>query len=173
VAGTEEVPFEKSYAIDKFLIREARLLDEEKYQEWLALLTEDVRYRMPIPRNTQRNNRPGTSTLHDGAIYDEDFASLKQRVAREETGLVWLNDPPTRHVRLISNIETEATETPGVYKVRSKFTLLRNRRERDAVSHVGSREDLIRDTAEGFRIAERTIHLPERVVIDKNLNLFF
>ena len=36
-----------------FLYHEAELLDERRYEDWLALLTEDVRYWMPIRRNVK------------------------------------------------------------------------------------------------------------------------
>lgn len=167
------VPMELGYEIEQFLRYEARLLDEERYGEWLALFTEDARYRMPVPDNTHRRNRRGATTLGDMAVYDEGLADLRQRAAREETGFVWLNDPPTRHVRLITNVEVETTDNPVAFRVHSKFMLFRARRERDLVSHVGSRVDLIRRLDGVLRIAQRTVHLPERVILDKNLNMFF
>jgi ethylbenzene dioxygenase subunit beta len=167
------VPMALGYEIEQFLRFEARVLDEERYQDWLGLFTEDARYVMPVPNNTYRRNRRGATTLDDMAIYNEGLADLKQRAAREETGLVWLNDPPTRHVRLITNVEVEPTDDPATWRVYSKFMLFRARRERDLVSHVGSRVDLIRRVGEVLRIAHRTIHLPERVILDKNLNTFF
>jgi 3-phenylpropionate/cinnamic acid dioxygenase small subunit len=30
--------------VEQFLYREARLLDERRFHEWLELLTEDIRY---------------------------------------------------------------------------------------------------------------------------------
>ena len=39
--------------IEDFLYREADLLDERRYDEWLALLAEDVRYWMPMRRNVK------------------------------------------------------------------------------------------------------------------------
>ncbi len=173
-APREEVPLDIAYRVERFLALEARVLDEERYSDWLTLLTEDVRYRMPIPRNTKRKNRLGKSTLGgEGLIYDETLPTLRQRAMREETGLVWLNDPPTHHVRIITNVETFVGDQPDSYDVRSKFMLFRSRRDRDRISHVGWREDVLRETAEGLRIAARTVYLPERVITDKNLNTFF
>jgi ethylbenzene dioxygenase subunit beta len=37
--------------VEQFLYREARLLDERRFHEWLELLTEDVHYRMAGRRN--------------------------------------------------------------------------------------------------------------------------
>jgi 3-phenylpropionate/cinnamic acid dioxygenase small subunit len=37
--------------IAEFLYREAELLDERRYDDWLALLSDDIRYWMPMRRN--------------------------------------------------------------------------------------------------------------------------
>ena len=162
-----------AFAVQRFLLREARLLDEERYDDWLALLAPDIRYLMPIPQNLQRKNRPGHSTLRQGYIYDENFERLRQRAAREDTGMVWLNDPATRHIRVVTNVDSVVGSEPGTLDVRSTFMLFRSRRDHDRVSHVGWREDLLRETAGGFEIARRTVFLSDRVITDKNLNMFF
>ena len=41
------------FEIEEFLYQEAELLDERRFEEWLELLTEDVRYFMPIRRNVK------------------------------------------------------------------------------------------------------------------------
>ncbi|MDX2424691.1 MAG: 3-phenylpropionate/cinnamic acid dioxygenase subunit beta [Cycloclasticus sp.] len=169
----KDTEMETAYRIERFLTAEARTLDEERYDDWLAMLDESIIYKLPIPMNDYRRNRPGKTTLRETFIYDESFEKLKQRAAREDTGMVWLNDPPTRHIRTVTNIESFLTAEANLYEVRSKFTLLRSRRDRDRVSHTGSRIDLIKETENGFKIMSRTIYLPERLVIDKNLNMFF
>ena len=167
------VDLETHYRIEHFLRYEARVLDEEDYQAWLGLLDPQVHYLMPVPRNTYARNRPGKSTLSDMAIYDECYDDLKQRARREETGLVWLNDPPTRHLRLVTNVEAYVGDQADRYHVYSKFILYRSRRERDIVYHFGRREDELVEVDGGFRLLSRVIHLPERVILDKNLNMFF
>ena len=173
LAPAAPVSFEQERAIGKFLLMEARVLDEERYPEWLDLLTEDIRYQIPVAISTYRRTRQGSTTLKPLFIIDDGFPGLKQRAAREATGLVWLNDPATRHLRIISNIEVESTDIPNEFLVRSKFMLFRGRRDKDIVSHAGWREDILRQTPQGLRIARRVIHLLERVVMDKNLNMFF
>ena len=39
--------------ITEFLYREAELLDERRYRDWLALLADDIRYWMPMRRNVK------------------------------------------------------------------------------------------------------------------------
>ena len=169
----KDTDMETGYRIERFLAAEARALDEERYDDWLAMLDESVEYKLPILNNVYRRNRVGNTTFRETMIYDENFDKLKQRAAREDTGMVWLNDPVTHHIRTITNIESFCTDESSVYDVRSKFTLLRSRRNRDRVSHTGTRQDKVKDTGEGFKILSRIIYLPERVIVDKNLNMFF
>jgi hypothetical protein len=42
-----------THEIADFLYREAELLDERRYDEWLALLADDLRYWMPMRRNVK------------------------------------------------------------------------------------------------------------------------
>ena len=41
------------YEVEEFLYQEAELLDERRFEDWLDLLTEDIRYWMPIRRNVK------------------------------------------------------------------------------------------------------------------------
>ncbi len=42
---------ELQYAVEQFYYRESQLLDYQKYDEWLGLMTEDIRYWMPLRTN--------------------------------------------------------------------------------------------------------------------------
>ena len=50
------------FEAEEFLFREASLLDERRLEEWLALLTEDIHYWMPIRRTT---TAAGSSTTFE------------------------------------------------------------------------------------------------------------
>ncbi len=41
------------YEIEEFLYQEAEILDERRFEEWLDLLTDDMRYFMPMRRNVK------------------------------------------------------------------------------------------------------------------------
>lgn len=60
-----------------FVYREARLLDERRYDEWLSMYADDARYWMPLSPD-----QPDTE-LH-GALMDEDLLLLRNphRAAR-------------------------------------------------------------------------------------------
>ncbi len=48
---------EQQRSLERFYHYEARLLDSRQYQQWLALLSPDIRYTMPARVNVQVDNR--------------------------------------------------------------------------------------------------------------------
>jgi 3-phenylpropionate/cinnamic acid dioxygenase small subunit len=62
-------------ALADFIYREARLLDEKRFEEWYELFTEDARYWMPLTRG-----QPDGIT-HTSLFY-EDKLLLKVRIER-------------------------------------------------------------------------------------------
>ncbi len=105
--------------VERFLYREARLLDERRFHEWLELFTEDVRYWMVTRADRYPKSSKAVAALDPGwaaaependdalAILDESKATLAGRVARLETGMAWAEDPPSRTRHIIANIEVE------------------------------------------------------------------
>jgi 3-phenylpropionate/cinnamic acid dioxygenase small subunit len=171
--------------VEKFLYREARLLDERRFHEWLDLLTEDARYWMVArnnryPRNskaikiTDRNyndsDLPGQDDL---AIIDDDKATLNRRIARLDTGMAWAEDPPSRTRHLITNIEVEPADSDQGYKAFTNFLVYRSRAETEQDFYVGARQDLLRRVDGALKIAQRRIILDQNVVLAKNVSIFF
>ena len=70
----------------EFYIREAWLLDERRFREWLDLFTEDVFYFMPRRLNIHRHETDRELTpIGDLAIFEDDKTYLTMRVERLET----------------------------------------------------------------------------------------
>ncbi|MBV9016643.1 MAG: benzene 1,2-dioxygenase, partial [Alphaproteobacteria bacterium] len=81
----------------QFYTREAWLLDERRFKEWLDLFTDDILYFMPRRKNVHRRELQRELTpLGDLAILEEDKRYLEMRVARLDTGMAWAEDPPSR-----------------------------------------------------------------------------
>src|SRR5262247_2049754 len=86
----------------EFLYREARLADESRYVEWLALWTDDGTYW--VPASTDPDVDPDRQISH---IYD-NRNRLVTRVRLLETGQRPSRLPPSAMRRLISNVEVTA-----------------------------------------------------------------
>ncbi|WP_293345788.1 3-phenylpropionate/cinnamic acid dioxygenase subunit beta [Phenylobacterium sp.] len=161
------------FEIEQFLYREARLLDEERYEEWLGLLTEDVHYWMPGIQARYRNDTSGGPISERMAFYDDDLLNLRRRVTRFMHATAWAEDPATRACHIINNVEVELTDTEGDYRVYSTFVNCRGRNEAEESWLAGRRTDLLRRDAEGaLRLARREIYITQTVLLAKNLNVF-
>ena len=71
------------------------------------------------------------------AIMDEDKASLQMRVARLDTGMAWAEDPPSLTRHFLSNIEVEAGDVAGEFRVFCNFIVYRSRGDHQQDFYVG------------------------------------
>jgi benzoate/toluate 1,2-dioxygenase subunit beta len=137
--------------LEAFLFREARFADENRYDEWLALWTEDVRYWVPV------NIDDYDPDEHVSIIYD-DRERLELRIARLKSGGAWAQEPQSRMRRLISNVEIEPGERANEYLVISNFVLGELRRGREG-TYFAQQKHTLRMTPDGLRMAAKTIVL--------------
>jgi 3-phenylpropionate/cinnamic acid dioxygenase small subunit len=165
--------------IEQFLYREAELLDDRHYEEWLELFAEDAHYFMPMRRNVPHNEpeREFTRAGMDVNWFDEGKDTLTRRVKQILTGIHWAEEPPSRICHLISNVQvvttTPASAEPSEVTVKSRFLVYRNRVETETDFLVGRREDLLRRVNGSWKIARRKIVLDQNVLLAKNLTVFF
>ena len=88
--------------IEQFLYREARLLDDRQFHRWLDLLTDDLRYWMPMKSNRYHPESRAVAALDENqqepreltqpdelAIMDETKDSLSRRIERLGSGFAW------------------------------------------------------------------------------------
>ncbi|MBV9829253.1 MAG: 3-phenylpropionate/cinnamic acid dioxygenase subunit beta [Alphaproteobacteria bacterium] len=165
--------------IGEFLYREAELLDERRYDEWLAMLADDIRYWMPMRRNVKygETEREFTRDTIDVNWFDEGKETLTRRVRQIETGIHWAEEPVSRISHFVSNVQfVEATPTIAEARevtVRCRFLIYRNRVETETDFMVGKREDVLRRAGDTWQIARRKIVLDQNVLLSKNLSFFF
>jgi 3-phenylpropionate/cinnamic acid dioxygenase small subunit len=167
------------HEIEAFLYAEADLLDERKFDKWLDLFTDDVRYWMPLVRNFQFRDAEKEFSREglDNAWMDEGKTTLTQRVKQLATGIHWAEEPQSRISHLISNVRivsvSPAASSPQELVVKCRFLVYRNRLETDVDILVGKRVDTVRRTDQGWKIARREIYLDQNVLLAKNLTTFF
>ncbi len=165
--------------IERFLYEEAEILDGRRFQEWLGLLTEDVRYWMPMQRNVKFGEleRELTREGQDINWFDEGKDTLTRRVSQILTGIHWAEEPLSRICHIVSNVQllqaTPSTSDPSEVTVKSRFIIYRNRVETETDFLVGKREDVLRKLNGQWKIARRKIILDQNVLQAKNLTFFF
>lgn len=169
----EMMPFtsEAHQETHEFLVREAELLDERRYREWLELLEPDIVYRMPV-RVTSADAVERT-VLDDMAHFDEDLYSLRKRIERFETAHAWAEDPPSRTRHFVTNVRTYATESESEMVVKSYVLMFRSRGDiRDADLVSAERTDTLRRVDGTLRLAKREVLVDESVLRTQNLAVF-
>ena len=137
-------------AAERFLHREAKLLDDGDFAGWLALFAEDGVYWVP--------GRPGQSDPKgEASIVYEDRAILEMRLRRLLHPHAYAASPRPRTTHLVGNVEI-AAEGGGTLEVESAFVMTEYRAEArrwfsGRVKHV------LRPHQDGFRIVLKRVDL--------------
>jgi 3-phenylpropionate/cinnamic acid dioxygenase small subunit len=156
-----------------FYIREAWMLDERRFKDWLNIFTDDLFYFMPRRKNVSRRDlsreltKPG-----DLALFEETKKDMELRINRLDTGMAWSEDPPSRTRHLIGNLMVESLGENEAKAV-TAFIVYKSHLETDQDLYAGSREDLLRREDGQWKVAKRTIILDANVLLSKNISVFF
>lgn len=89
--------------VTQFIYREARLQDEHAYDDWEALWTDDGVYWIPA------NGEGGDPEREMSIVYD-NRSRIALRVKQLKTGKRHSQNPPSRLVRVVSNVEIVARD---------------------------------------------------------------
>ena len=87
-----------------FVVHEARLLDERRHDEWLALFAHDGRYWVPLQGAAQAEGAP------HNALADEDLLLLKLRVERLKSPRAYSQQPPSRALHVLQTPTLESSD---------------------------------------------------------------
>jgi 3-phenylpropionate/cinnamic acid dioxygenase small subunit len=164
--------------IEDFFFKEADLLDEREYEQWLDLLAEDIVYWMPMRKNVSFANRHKDITAeNDLAWFHDDKDTLRKRVKQIQTGVHWADEPISRISHLITNVrlaEPMSSLAEGQRVLtKCRFIVYRNRVEDETDLLVGRREDTLIRVGGGLKVARRKIILDQSTLLAKNLTMFF
>lgn len=120
MSATQAVPIDER-AVERFLVREARLLDERRFEEWMELFTDDGVYWAPA--------RPEqTDPWSEVSLMFDDREIMANRIHRLRHPKVYAQLPHSRAVRQVSNIEVEPQlDLPNGIIARSAFFMFEHR----------------------------------------------
>ena len=98
-----------------FVVREARLLDAKRYDEWNALFTDDAYYWVPLVPNQE------DGVNHTSHLY-EDKLLRELRIERLKSARAFSQQPPSRSHHLLQTPTVERFDpAANAYLVRSEF----------------------------------------------------
>ena len=162
----------------EFLYAEADILDQWKYFDWLELLTDDIRYWMPLARNYKfgEQEREYTKELEELAWFDENMTTLNLRVSQLMTGIHWAEEPLSRITHMVTNVRViDAKPSVSDAKeitTRCRFFVYRNRLQDETDFMIGKREDTLRKVDGQWKLSRRAVFLDQNVLLSKNLNVY-
>jgi 3-phenylpropionate/cinnamic acid dioxygenase small subunit len=135
-----------------FVYREARLVDERRFEEWCALFAEDGRYWLPLSREQ-------TDPVGAQSITVEDKLLLRARLERFKSGKTYSDKPPVRcqHVLQAPAVE-EIDHGANRYRTRTAFLYVEYRRGEQLVL-AGTATHLLRFEGGALRIVEKRVDL--------------
>ena len=153
--------------IQRFLFREAALLDKRQYADWLGLLDADIHYRVMA-----RVVRDAGVDAADYAIIEEYLVGLKSRVDQiSNPRLTRAENPPSLTRRFVSNIEAYSGAAPGEFAATSYILVYRSRRNvPEGGFYVAERQDVLRQNDAGWRLVRRLVRLDLSTLLDGALS---
>jgi 3-phenylpropionate/cinnamic acid dioxygenase small subunit len=136
--------------VEQFLYREACLMDEGRYEEWLSLWADDGLYWVPC-------NHDDIDPMRDVSIIYDDRQRLGERVDRLKSGSVLAQEPKPRMRRVVSNVEIVAHAGEET-TVRSNFILGIARFSTQQI-WMGRSIHRLRESGGAFKIAHKRVLL--------------
>lgn len=137
---------------ERFLVHEAQLLDDARFDDWLALFTLNAWYWVP--------SEPGQDNPHNtvSLIYD-DRRLLETRVRRLASPRIYSQEPRSRTSRIVTNVGYgDPVENESICVIRSKFQLVEFRRNAQTL-FAGTLHHHLLQEGNSFRIAGKRVDL--------------
>ena len=151
---TTVAPVELRAEVEAFLFLEARLADESRYEEWLALIADEMHYWVP---KGAADYDPSTRVSY----VNDNRSRLETRVRQLATGVRYAQTPPSPMRRLISNVEILDAGADGPVVTTSNFVLyeLSIQASNELRVWAGRATHRLRRSHGTFRIEAKTVEL--------------
>jgi 3-phenylpropionate/cinnamic acid dioxygenase small subunit len=157
-ASSTEAGSEVIAEVSRFLFEESAALDEQRYDDWFAMLDDDFDYRVPVPMAREDPRLPRYSDT--SVLAWESRGSLDHRFRRYKSEFAWADRPPAFVRHFVSNVRASSGERPGEWMVKSNLFVVRSRMPEPVSMVSAGREDLLRGSPEtGFKLARRIVYL--------------
>lgn len=148
-----------------FVMHEARLLDEHRFEEWLDLFTEDGRYWMPLEWGQ-------TDRLLHTSLMDEDKLLLRVRVERLKGNRTFSQKPKSRchHVLQLPVVDSR-DDAAGTFSLYTPFHYVETRLDEQNLYAGWARHSLVL-VDDKLRIRMKRVDLVNSDAAFGNIQLF-
>lgn len=156
---------DETVGITRFLYQEARLLDEDDWDTWLSLFTEDGMYWAPLI--------PGQADpLNHVSLFWENALLREVRVKRITNARNWSQQPRSRCSRLVGNVMVDGIDPEsGDIVVSSRFHFSEWRKDDQRVLAGACRHHLVK-ADQGYRIRLKRVDLVNSEAVHSILQVF-
>ena len=142
---------EVQHEVEQFLYRQAELLDEKKWQDWIDLFAPEGIYWMPPDASYKTwDGQP--------AIFAEDKDLMTVRMLRLLHPDAWSQRPLWETNHIVSNVSIRKIAKNGDLEVRSRFHMMELRRD-DVRHFAGSYLHKLKKTKKSYAIALQRVDM--------------
>lgn len=155
--------------IEDFYFYEAEVLDDRRWDDWLAILAPELEYTAPI-KVTRKT--PASDIVEDLGHFDDTYPSIELRVRRLQTDVAWAEDPRSLTRRLVSNVRISARRSDSI-ETKTNMLLFRSRGDMGNYDLIScERQDVLRPGQGGWLLAKRRTLIDQASLGTKNLAIF-
>jgi benzoate/toluate 1,2-dioxygenase beta subunit len=138
--------------LEEFIMQEARLLDERRFRDWMALFADDGTYWVPAVPDQQ-------SPFDQASLFYDDLDLMRTRIERLEHPRIHVQTPPSRTAHLVGNVLVETVdEAKGEVVAGSTVIMVEYRDEQQRV-FAGRQHHRLRRDGASFRIVQKRVDL--------------
>ena len=163
-----EAPLRNAVPTDQelidFVVREARLIDQQRFDEWLDMYADDAFYWMPLEWN-QTDPRLTCSLMY------EDKLLLRVRVERLTGQRTFSQQPKSRCHHLLQAPTIESSDPAGEHVVRTAFHYVETRQDRQTLYAGWTTHHLVAD-GDALKIRLKRVDLVNCDAAFANIQLF-
>jgi 3-phenylpropionate/cinnamic acid dioxygenase small subunit len=157
-----------------FLVEESAALDERRYGDWLAMLTDDFVYEVPVPLSREDPSLP--QHAEELFLAHESKSFLSMRFSRVESDYGWAERPAAFIRHFVSNLRV-LDEVPGAdgrrWTVATNVLVVRSRLPEPPSLSSAGRRDVIVETGEGLRLQHRVVYLDAELPTDSQTSVIY
>ena len=163
-ADTSALPLETHHRLEQFLFHEARLLDERRMADWLALWTADGMYWIP--------QRHGQQSPYDHiSLAWEDAMMREVRMRRLTNARNWSQQPVTHTARLVGNVSAAGRDAVGNLVVHSTFQMTEWRKA-EPRQWAGRLTHKLEEAGGSWRIRMKRVDLVNCEAVQESIQVF-
>jgi 3-phenylpropionate/cinnamic acid dioxygenase small subunit len=142
----------------RFIEKEARLLEQNRHDDWLALFAPECLYWVPATPG-------GGDPRREVAVSFDDRRRLEDRVFRLQNEYSWSQRPLSRTSRMVSNVTIFDSGEDRIFMTRSNF-LITEFQAGDKRTYAGWTGHRLLDTGKSWEILVKQVNL---IDCDQNL----